>query len=69
MRLLLKENAVEPKSIFLSRTFWVNTLTLAATVLGSLTGLLPPEAAPWITGTLSVVNVVLRFLTDKPVTV
>lgn len=59
---------MEPKPIWQSRTFWVNALTLAATVLGTLTGILPAEVAPYVAGALSVVNVVLRFLTDRPVT-
>ena len=59
---------MEPKPIWQSKTFWVNALTLVATVLGSITGILPPEAAPYIVGVQSVVNVILRFLTERPVT-
>jgi hypothetical protein len=58
---------VHAKSIFASKTFWVNALTLAATILGSLSGVLPPEAAPYVAGVLSVVNIMLRVVTDSPV--
>lgn len=56
------------KPFWQSRTLWVNVLTLAVTVLTSLSGTLPPDAAPWIAVVLSGVNIVLRVLTDKAVT-
>lgn len=58
----------DSKPIWQSKTFWVNSLTLAVTVLTYLSGVLPADAAPWIAGGLSIANVVLRFLTEKPVT-
>lgn len=59
------------KSIFASRTFWVNALTIAAAVLAGLSGMtehIPAEAMPWIVSALGVVNLALRVMTTGPVT-
>ena len=52
---------MDTKSILASKTFWLNVVGL----LGELTGILPPLYAAPI---LAVLNIALRFLTDKPVT-
>ncbi len=48
------------KSIFASKTFWFNVVSLAATVAGFL----PPQYAAVA---LPVVNVLLRLVTSQPV--
>jgi hypothetical protein len=63
---------MEAKSIFLSKTFLVNALTAAAAVLTYLSGateLIPASALPYVVGALSIVNIGLRLITDKSVTV
>lgn len=58
------------KSIFASKTFWVNALTLVASGLAMFAGneSVSPGVVAIITGiAIPIVNVVLRFLTDKPV--
>jgi len=54
----------ETKNLLTSRTFWVNLLTLAASLLGVLP--VPPEVALIIS---NVLNIGLRILTGKPVTI
>lgn len=60
------------KSIFASKTFWANIVALVATVSTAF-GLdlgLDPESQVAIVGTvMSVVNIVLRFITKDPVSV
>ena len=50
------------KSIFLSRTFWLNVLGIAA----SVGGILPVKYGVPI---MSVVNIGMRLVTSKPVSV
>ena len=61
---------MQAKSPLLSRTVWVNLLTVAAAVLAHLSGAteyVPADSLPYIVGTLGIVNLALRFLTDKPI--
>jgi hypothetical protein len=54
------------KPWYQSKTLWVNILTLLALILGSIAQW--PELqslAPQLLGALSVVNILLRFLTDS----
>ena len=54
------------KEWYKSKTLWVNVLTLLALILGTVAQW--PELqviAPQLLGLLSVVNIVLRFITDK----
>jgi hypothetical protein len=51
------------KSLFLSKTFWVSVLSIAADV----GGLLPPSEH--VVSTLAVVHILLRYVTDQPVKV
>ena len=54
------------KRWFKSRTLWVNALTVVAVVLDKLTGLNMINAK-YVATALAVVNLVLRVLTDKPI--
>lgn len=54
------------KQWYESKTLWVNVLTLLALILGSIAQW--PELehlAPQLLGALSVVNIILRFVTDS----
>ncbi|MGH7177884.1 MAG: hypothetical protein ACREJC_10920 [Tepidisphaeraceae bacterium] len=53
------------KSIFQSKTFWVNVLTGAATIAGGSFGVPTHIAVPIVTG----VNILLRFITKGPVSI
>lgn len=54
------------KEWYKSKTLWVNVLTLLALILGTVAQWPELQAvAPQLLGALSVVNIVLRFLTDK----
>lgn len=54
------------KEWYKSKTLWVNILTLLALILGTVAQWPELQAiAPQLLGLLSVVNIVLRFLTDK----
>jgi hypothetical protein len=58
---------MESKSIWLSKTFWVNAISLVAMTVQGITGSefigLELQA-----GILSFVNILLRVITKKPVT-
>jgi hypothetical protein len=54
------------KEWYKSKTLWVNILTLLALILGSIAQWPELQAlAPQLLGALSVVNILLRFLTDS----
>ena len=61
----------DAKPFWASKTLWVNAVALIAAAAGAL-GLdigLDPELQITIVGAImAVVNIVLRFVTDKPVT-
>ena len=58
---------METKSIFKSKTFWLNIVTFALAIFAitdpSAMGINPAQFA-WVA---AVLNIVLRFLTNKPV--
>ena len=62
---LVKEASVS-KNILKSKTFWVNVLTAAVELSGALGGLIPPMALQLTT---NVLNILLRLITNQPVTV
>ena len=61
------------KSLWQSKTFWVNAITAAAAVLTTLVDTPVIADNPKIVGvivtTLSVVNIVLRLITSQPIQV
>jgi len=68
---------METKSIFKSRTFWVNALTIASMILAGLVAddnlwelvSKNPKLSLWIPGILSAVNIILRTITESPVNI
>ena len=59
---------MQPKPWWESKTLWVNALTLIVMVLGTVAQW--PEFSAYtgqIAGALAIVNMALRFLTDRPV--
>ena len=60
------------KSIFASKTFWVNIVALVATIstaFGLDLGLDPDKQVAVVGGIMSLVNIVLRFITKDAVSV
>ena len=62
---LVKEASVS-KNILKSKIFWVNVLTAAVELSGALGGMVPPGALQLTT---NVLNILLRLITNQPVTV
>ena len=52
------------RSLFVSKTFWLNILTASVEVTGALTGVIPPGA---LTLVLAGLNVAIRLVTRGPV--
>ena len=52
------------KSLFTSKSFWLNTLTASVEVTGALSGVIPPGA---LTLVLAGLNVAIRLVTKGPV--
>lgn len=61
---------MEPKPIWYSKTFWFNVITLVVMIAGALSdpATYGPEIAKWAALILPVGNVVLRWMTNQPVT-
>lgn len=57
---------MEAKPIYLSKTIWVNVLALIGPIAASF-GATTPEWTAISTGVLAVANLILRYLTKKPV--
>lgn len=57
------------KGLLRSKTFWVNFLTGAASVLSLVGGIsiIPTPFTPYLVGGLALVNVLLRLVTNKPI--
>lgn len=63
---------METKHVLASKTLWVNLLAVLAAVSGAFgldLGLTHDAQAAIVGGALAVVNIALRFLTSKPLTV
>ena len=61
---------MEAKKFWESKTFWFNVLTLVVLVASEfgLRDFAPdPNVAALATGIVAVINIVLRFMTDKPI--
>ena len=59
---------MQPKPWWESKTLWVNALTLIVMILGTVAQW--PEFSAYtgqIAGALAIVNMALRFITDRPV--
>jgi hypothetical protein len=52
------------RSLFASKTFWINVLTASVEVTGALAGIIPPGA---LTLVLAGLNVAIRLVTKGPV--
>ena len=52
------------RSLFVSKTFWLNVLTASVEVTGALSGIIPPGA---LTLVLAGLNVAIRLVTKGPV--
>lgn len=59
----------QSKSLLASKTFWLHILTMIVTYGGLASNVLPPDAAKWALGIQSIVGIILRLVTDQPVTV
>jgi hypothetical protein len=57
------------KSIFASKTFWINLLGGVAATTGTLTGVIPAKYTPAIVATGSIANILLRLVTNQGVSV
>ncbi len=59
---------MESKSVFKSKTFWVNTVALIASIGGTMGfGFGPELQADVVAGIMAAVNIGLRFVTKQPV--
>jgi uncharacterized membrane protein len=52
------------RSLFVSKTFWLNVLTASVEITGALSGIIPPGA---LTLVLAGLNVAIRIVTHGPV--
>jgi len=63
--------AEKPKSLYQSKTIWFNVLSIAAVALSAIGGseliAQHPVAAGAVAVGISVVNVLLRLVTSKPI--
>ena len=62
---LIREESMS-KSLFKSKTFWVNVLTAGVELSGVLTGVVGPGVLQIVT---NVLNIALRLVTSQPVSV
>ena len=61
---------MESKPFWASKTLWVNFVAMVAAITGALgidLGLDPDTQLALVGGVMAVINIVLRFLTTKPV--
>lgn len=67
--------AVQPKSLFASKTFWVNAIVGLLALLTEIQGILPsfadilsipPSWGRWLLFATAVANILLRRISDQP---
>lgn len=56
------------KSLVTSKTFWVNAVTGVAEVMGLWKGVIPAEYAPYLIAAQATLNIILRLVTNQPIT-
>lgn len=59
----------QAKPLWKSKTFWLHILTMAATYGGLASNVLPPQAAAIALGVQGIAGIILRLVTDQPVTI
>lgn len=57
------------KSLFQSKTFWVNLLGGIVTAVGTYADVIPPKYAPIIMAVGGIANIILRTVTNQGVTI
>lgn len=62
---------MDPKSFLLSKTFWLNLITLAVLAINWVTGsgLVAPQVAEILATVVAGLNILLRFITDQPISI
>jgi hypothetical protein len=60
---------METKSLFKSKTFWVNLLGGIVTGAGLVSGIIPENKAPYVVAAGGIANILLRLVTSQGVTV
>ena len=61
---------MDTKRFYQSKTFWFNALAFVGAVAGAygFTGEIAPELQPFVVPAVTLINVVLRFVTKQAVT-
>jgi hypothetical protein len=57
------------KSIWKSKTFWLNALTASVAIADQIHPTLPESAGKWLVMGVAIVNIFLRTITTQPVAI
>lgn len=60
--------ASDGKSLLASKTFWANLLAGGLQIAGMVSGFMPEKYAPLGVAVQSILNIVLRLVTNQPIT-